>query len=277
MPYHFSENNYQEEVKVDEIIISKAIVESYYKELMEYMDVDVAIVGAGPSGLTAGYYLAQKGVKTVIFEKRMSTGGGIWAGGMMFNKIVMEKEAASILDEFGIASKEYERDYLVADSIETATALCYRCVRAGTRIFNLITVEDVMIRENDRVAGLVLNWTATEMANLHVDPLTIRSKMVIDATGHEADVCRIFVRKVGQKLATKTGGIVGEKSMWAETAEKEITDNTKELYPGLMVAGMAVNASLGLPRMGAIFGGMLFSGKRAADVAAELIKRPVSQ
>ncbi|MBM3143338.1 MAG: ribose 1,5-bisphosphate isomerase, partial [Chloroflexi bacterium] len=42
-----------------------------------------------------------------------------------------------------------------------------------------------MIRENNRITGLVLNWSAVNMAKLHVDPLTIRAKYVIDATGHE--------------------------------------------------------------------------------------------
>ena len=63
---------------MDEIIISKAITESYFKDLINSMDVDVAIVGAGPSGLVAGYYLAKKKVKTVIYERKLSVGGGMW-------------------------------------------------------------------------------------------------------------------------------------------------------------------------------------------------------
>ncbi|GAH69977.1 unnamed protein product, partial [marine sediment metagenome] len=51
--------------------------------------------------------------------------------------------------------------------------------------------------------------------------------------------------------------------MWAEVAEKKIVENTKEVYPGLIVAGMAANAVCGTHRMGPIFGGMLLSGKRA--------------
>jgi len=258
---------------LDETIISKAIIESYTRELLEFTDVDVAIVGGGPSGLVAAYYLAKRGVKTVVYERRLSIGGGIWGGGMMFNRIVVQAEGKEILDEFEVRTKEYQKGYYVADSVETAAAFCVQAIRAGARIFNLITVEDVMIRENDRVAGLVLNWSAVGLANLHIDPLAIRSKLVIDATGHEADVCRIVTRKIGPKLSTPSGEVIGEKSMWAEVGERELVKNTREVYPGLMVAGMAVNAVFGLPRMGAIFGGMLLSGRKAAEIAAGLLEK----
>jgi thiazole biosynthesis enzyme len=257
---------------MDETVISKAIIESYLKDLCDFMEVDVAIVGAGPAGLAAGYYLAKKGVKTAIFERRLSVGGGMWGGGMMFSKIVVQPEAREILDEFGIASYPYQENYFVADSIEAVSALCYRTVKAGTRIFNLITAEDVMIREGDKVSGLVLNWSAVSLANLHVDPLTIRSKLVIDATGHDAEVCNLVARKTGKKLASSTGGVVGEKPMWAEIAEKETVEYTREVYPGLLAAGMVVNAVFGLPRMGPIFGGMLLSGRKAAGLAADMVR-----
>lgn len=257
---------------MDEIIISKAIMESYTKDLLEFMDVDVAIVGAGPSGLVASYYLAKMGIKTVLYERRLSIGGGMWGGGMMFNRIVVETEAKQILDEFGVRAKEYQRGYYVADSLETASTFCSQSLKAGAHIFNLLTVEDVMIREDDRVTGLVLNWSAVGLANLHIDPLAIRSKLVIDATGHDAELCRIIARKIGPKLRTATGEVVGEKPMWAEVGERELVNNTKEVYPGLLVAGMAVNAVFGLPRMGAIFGGMFLSGKKAAELAASLLE-----
>ena len=61
--------------------------------------------------------------------------------------------------------------------------------------------------------------------------------------------------------------------MWAEKGEAEIVENTKEVYPGLLVAGMAANAAYGSPRMGAIFGGMLLSGKRAAELALDIISK----
>jgi len=253
---------------MDEILISQAIARSYFNEFLKCMNVDVAIVGAGPSGLSAAYYLARSGKQVVIFERRLSIGGGMWGGGMMFNRIVVQRDAKHILDEFGIKSEEFQPGYFVADSIEAVSTMCSKAIKSGVRIFNLIAVEDVMIRENNRITGLVLNWSAVELAKLHVDPLTIRAKYVVDATGHEAEVCKIVVRKVNSKLNTATGSIDGEKSMWAEVAEREILNYTKEVYPGLFVVGMAVNAVYGLPRMGPIFGGMLLSGKKAADLIA---------
>ena len=258
---------------MDETIISRAIVEGYIREFLDCLEVDVAIVGAGPAGLAAGYYLGKKGIKTAIFEKRLSVGGGMWGGGMMFNRIVVQSQAKGILDEFGIAYQEYQKDYYVADSVEAVSALCYRTVKSGTRIFNLITAEDVMIREDDKVTGLVLNWSAVSLANLHVDPLVIKSRLVIDATGHDAEIFKLVVRKTGKRLETSTGGVVGEKPMWAEIAEKETVANTREIYPGLIGAGMVVNAVNGLPRMGPIFGGMLLSGKKAAELAVEILKK----
>ncbi len=258
---------------MDEVTISRAITETFFRDFIEAMEVDVAIAGAGPSGLTAAYYLAKGGVRTVVYERQLRIGGGMSGGGMMFNSIVLQAEGKRILEDFGVRTKEYEEGYYVADALETVSTLCSKAIKAGARIFNLISVEDVMIREGDRITGLVLNWSAVSWSKLHVDPLTVRCKVAVDATGHEAEVCSIVTRKIGPKLRTRTGEVMGEKSMWAERGEKEILKNTREVYPGLVVAGMTANAVFGSPRMGAIFGGMLLSGKKAARVATRLLKQ----
>lgn len=256
-------------MSLDEIKISRAIIDSYFKKLINNLDIDVAIAGAGPSGLTCAYYLAKKNIKVAIFERKLSVGGGMWGGGIMFNEIVVQTKAKEILDEFGIRTKRYEGEYYLADSVESVCCLADRAIKAGAKIFNLLSVEDVMIRTG-RVTGLVLNWSAVEIAKLHVDPITIRAKYIVDATGHAAEVARVLEKKTNVKLKTKTGKTMGETSMWAEMAEDTIVKNSKEFYPGVYTSGMASNAVFGGPRMGPIFGGMLLSGKK---VALDLIKR----
>jgi thiazole biosynthesis enzyme len=262
-------------MQLDDVAISRVITRSFMEEFLAAMDVDVAIGGAGPSGLAAAYYLAKRGVKTVIFERALRPGGGMPGGGMMFNTIVVQAEAKPILDEFGVRTREIEKGYFAADAVETSAALCLKAIQAGAKVFNLMSIEDVMIRENDRVTGLVINWTAVDLPTpkLHVDPMSIRSKLVIDATGHAAEIVHIITDKLKQKLNTETGCIMGERSMWADVAEGHILENNKEVYPGLLVAGMAANAVCGTHRMGPIFGGMLLSGKWVAEVALRLLGR----
>ena len=257
--------------QLDDIIVSKAIIDEYMNDLLDYTDMDVAIVGGGPSGVTAGYYLAKQGYKVALFERKLSIGGGMWGGGMMFNKIVVQEEGKRILDEFDITSKKYADNYYTVDSIECTSTLCSKATKAGLKIFNLISVEDVMIRENG-VNGLVLNWSSVEMSGLHIDPLTVRSKAVIDATGHPCEVTKIIQNKLEGKLNTKTGNIMGEKSMWADRAEGEILNNVTEVYPGLYVTGMAANAVHGSTRMGPIFGGMLLSGEYVAQKISQKLE-----
>lgn len=250
-------------MELDDIKISRAIIDSYTEKLRNALDIDVAIVGGGPAGITCGYYLAKNKIKVALFERKLSIGGGMWGGGMMFNEIVVQEEARKILDEFGVKTKEYEKGYFLSDSIETVSTLISCAAKAGLRVFNCIAAEDVMIRSGC-IAGLVLNWSAVDIAKLHVDPLTMRAKFCVDATGHAAEICHIVERKIGAVLKTKTGKIMGEKPMWAARGEEYIIKNSKEVYPGLYVCGMAAAAVFGGPRMGPIFGGMLISGRNVA-------------
>ena len=255
---------------LDEIIITRAIIDRYHEKLIRNLETDVAIVGGGPSGLVAGYFLAKAGKKVVLFERKLSIGGGMWGGGMMFNEIVVQEDALHILDAFGIRYRKYRENYYTADAIEAITTLTAKSIQAGMTIFNCVSVEDVMMRPEQGITGLVINWSPVEMAGLHIDPLTVRSKFVVDATGHATEVVKVVVRKVPGELMTKNGKIEGEKSMWADQAETLTLENTREIFPGLYVAGMAANATAGGPRMGPIFGGMLLSGEK---VAGELVRR----
>ncbi len=260
---------------LDEKVITKAIVESYTEKLLEFVDMDVAIVGAGPAGLTCAYYLAREGVKVGVFERKLSIGGGIWGGGAMFNEVVVQEEALPIVEEMEVSYRPYrEKGYYLINAVEFACALGLKAIRAGARVFNLWSAIDVKVKGDDeRVSGLVLLWTPVEMAGLHVDPVTVEARYVVDGTGHDAEIANVVVKKLKKRLNTPTGDVPGERPMWAEFGEKATEEFTGEVYPGLFVIGMAAVACYGKHRMGPIFGGMLLSGRKAANMLLERLGR----
>lgn len=257
-------------IGIDDIAVTRIIFKRFSREFLEALEVDVAIAGAGPAGLTAATYLAKAGKKVVLFERKLSVGGGVWGGGMTFPVIVVQKESKFILEDAGVKVTDEKAGYYSADSIEATVKLCATAIDAGVRIFNAMSVEDVLL-QNKKVNGFVINWSAVEIAGLHVDPLSMRARYCIDATGHAAEVCQIVSKKVG-RLNTPSGDLEKERSMCAEVGEKTVVENTKEVYPGLFIAGMGANAVYGAPRMGPIFGGMLLSGKKAAEMILKKLK-----
>lgn len=252
--------------------VSKGIIKTYFDKLEQNLDLDVAIVGGGPSGIVAAYYMSKAGLKVALFDRKLSPGGGMWGGAMMFNQIVVQKEAMDIVEEFDINYQSYSEDLFVMDSVESTAALIYKAVHAGATIFNCYSVEDVIFKSNI-VGGVVVNWTPVLRQGLHVDPLNILAKFVIDGTGHDSEICKTVARKNGISLATETGEVIGERSLDVAVGEEEVVNGTKEIYPGLYVCGMAASAVSGTPRMGPIFGGMLMSGKKVADMIIERLKK----
>jgi len=246
-----------------EVDISRVIIEQYSKRLLGHLENDVVIVGAGPAGLAAGYYLAKAGVKTTIIEKKLSIGGGIWGGAAGYNVVTFEDK--DILDEIGVTTKR-DGDLYTADAIEFATALGYKAKKAGVEIFNLTEVEDIVLKK-ETVKGVVVNNTSVLMAGLHVDPFCICAKFVIDATGHPAELVAMLKKRKPELFPKE----LQEYFMNVEESEAGVVEKTGEVYPGLYAAGMAVCDVFNLPRMGPIFGGMLKSGKKVAELINEKI------
>jgi thiamine thiazole synthase len=248
--------------------ITSAIIARYFEKLRAHLSVDVAVVGAGPSGLVAAACLGRAGRKVAVFERALAPGGGVWGGGMLFNEIVIQESAVEILRDFGITFESAGQGLYTADSIEVASALILTARKAGAVIFNCVTVEDVVFK-HDRVAGVVINWTPVNRLAMHVDPLVVTARAVLDSTGHTGEIVQLAVRKAGIRINTPTGQAMGEKPMWAESGEASTVENTRQLYPGLYASGMAANNASGGFRMGPIFGGMLLSGAKAARVILE--------
>ncbi len=256
-----------------ENIISSAIVRSFGAKLEQALNLDVAIVGGGPSALVAARDLAKAGLKVAIFERKLAPGGGTWGGGMLFNEVVVQDSALHILDSFGIHHKKIENapGYHTLDSVEMASGLIFGAVSAGAKIFNSVSVEDIVFKEG-KVNGLVINWTPVERLGMHVDPLTVIASAVLDGTGHPSEVLHLATDKAQIRLATETGKILGEKPMWVDSGEASTVENTKEYFPGLFACGMSANNTAGGYRMGPIFGGMLLSGEKVAQLINHMIK-----
>jgi len=231
-------------------------------DLLEYAETDVIVVGGGPCGTTAAMLLAREGVKTLIIEKDVKAGGGMWQGGMLFPKMVIEEPANLFLESFGVKLKQ-EGNVYTADSYYVSSKLLSLAFEHGAKMLNSVRVQDVIYRDSG-ITGVVINWdqVAHLTANC-VDPLSIEGKVIIDATGHNAYVTKV----VSEKIGLKDSFVGREGSMWVEKAEQATIDNTKEIFPNLIVAGMAANGVAGLPRMGPIFGGMFLSGIKAAKLA----------
>lgn len=257
-----------------ENLISSAIVRSFSNKFLEHLQLDVALVGGGPSALVAARYLADAGKKVAIFERKLAPGGGTWGGGMLFNEVVVQDEALDILDDFGIRHTPVEgaANYHTLDSVEMASALIYGAVHAGAKIFNAVSVEDIVFKDG-HIGGLVINWTPVERLGMHVDPLTVICPCVVDGTGHPSEILNLAVNKAQLKLDTPSGKVMGEKPMWVESGEPSTVENTREYYPGLFACGMSANNVMGGYRMGPVFGGMLLSGRKVAKLVAERLEQ----
>lgn len=101
------------ELKSEERFVPEKVVQSVHGEFTE----KIAIIGGGPAGLTAAYYLAQMGYKPTVFEKNKL------AGGML---------------TYGIPSYKLEKDVIKAE-IDVLTALGVE-IKTGVEVGKDVTI-----------------------------------------------------------------------------------------------------------------------------------------
>jgi len=254
--------------KVSEKDVTRAIVSEFARDFSEYVESDCLIIGAGPSGLMAGKILAASGRRVLIIERNNYLGGGFWIGGYLMNKVTFRHPAQEILQELGVPYQKVTTGLFVSDGPYASSKLIAAACDAGVKFVQMSFFDDLVLREDNRVCGAVINWTPIQALPREitcVDPIAMETKVVIDATGHEA----CCVKKLEERGLIKTKGF---GAMWVEASEDLVVEHTGEVHPGLIVAGMAVATTYGLPRMGPTFGAMLLSGKKAAEVASSILK-----
>ena len=247
--------------------VTKAIIDEFSLLLNEYLESDCVIVGSGPAGLVAARDLARAGAKVLIVERNNYMGGGFWIGGYFMNTVTVREPADRVLDELGVPHRVVSPGLHICNGPHACSKLIAAALDAGAKVLNMTTVDDVVLRKDNRVAGVVINWSPVskmprEMSCL--DPVALETKVVIDSTGHDAGVAQRLQDRGILKLQ-------GWGPMWIDRSEDLVVNKTGELHPGLVVAGMAVSTAYGLPRMGPTFGSMLLSGARAAEVVLEKI------
>ncbi|KAG6890629.1 hypothetical protein C0995_006605 [Termitomyces sp. Mi166 len=237
---------------IEESQVARAMIKRYFNTMYERSVSDVVIIGAGSAGLSCAWQLA-----TMRPE-------------------IIRKPADGLLRELGV---EYEDEggFVVVKhaALFTSTLLSQVLAKPNVTLFNATAVEDLIVHEDfrgeQRVAGVVINWTLVALnhdTQSCMDPNTITAPIIISATGHDGPMGAFSAKRlISAGLKKELGNMRG---LDMNRAEPTIVNNTREVFPGLIFAGMELSEHDGSNRMGPTFGAMIASGIKAAHVASKI-------
>lgn len=268
---------------IREAQVNRAMTSRYFNDLDRFAESDVVIVGAGSAGLCCAWELSRiaPDLKVAVIEAGVAPGGGAWLGGQLFSAMVVRKPAHTILEEMGIPFDD-EGHFVVVKhaALVTATVLSKVLEAPNVKLFNATAAEDLVIKRDDDlpggryVAGVVTNWTLVSLNHglqSCMDPNVVEAQVVVSACGHDGPFGAHSVKRLA--ALGMVSGHPGMAALDMNTAEDAIVNNTREVVPGMVMTGMELAEVDGSPRMGPTFGAMLMSGKKAAHIALEVVRR----
>ena len=248
---------------------------------------DVAIVGAGPAGISAACVLADAGIKTIVLERGEYPGAKNMSGGVLYGH-----DLAQILPDFTQQGCPIERNIIESRiwylDKESGYSIAYRdAIFAGERKYNVFTVGrarfDRWYAEQARKKGaLVVPGTVV------VDLLRSNGQVTGVATGREDGEVKarivLLADGVNSALAATVGFRSEPKSEHVALAVKESIDLSCEVINQRF--GVSDENGITTEIMGSMAGGMdgvgvmytnhgtvsLALGANLADFAARKVK-----
>ncbi len=166
------------------------------KKRHDYSDKKIAIVGAGPAGLSCAYYLAIDGYSITVFEKEEKLGGMLTLGIPNFR---LEKDVVNaeidILREMGVEFKtgvEVGKDVSLQELRDQGYKAFYLAIGAqGGRKLGL---------EGEDAQGVMTGVDLLRDVNLGKDT-KVEGKVVVIGGGNVAiDVARMAIRQGGEDV-----------------------------------------------------------------------------
>jgi len=266
---------------IKESQVCREMAKRYFADLDKAAESDVIIVGAGSAGLCCAYELSKHPeIQVTLIEQSVSPGGGAWLGGQLFSSMVVRKPADKLLTELDIPFDDMGNFVVVKHAALFTSTVLSKVLRApNVKLFNATCVEDLIIKPdaqgNKRVSGAVTNWSLVTQHHDDqscMDPNVLESKVMVSACGHDGPFGASGVKRLA-KLGLLEKSLPGMGALDMNSAEDQVVNHTREIFPGMIVCGMEVAEVDQCPRMGPTFGAMLLSGQRAAQVALESLKK----
>lgn len=162
-----------------------------FSDLKPESSAKVAVIGAGPSGLAAAYFLAKGGMEVTVFDKREKAGGTVEfvipdfrISREAISKDIKLIEKMGVKFEFGI-----DPDFSVADYKGKGFKYVYVAIGAGKT--NALAIQG----ETDRVMGAI---PFLEAFNVDKDAINLGRHVAVVGGGNSAmDAARAALRVKG--------------------------------------------------------------------------------